>query len=148
MSAFVVEDRTINRIVAFLAQGANEDAAKPLVRLGYKIQANGNGGRVAQHREKERLAKALFEMNCRAVDARYADHPARTKFHPEEFVFLTEAPPGAIEAIKRMGCLGYQCLEGDVPEEDLYKALRESQKLVALGYVCDSPEYDGAGGWE
>jgi hypothetical protein len=139
MSAFVVQDRSINKIVAYLMAGDNRDAAEPFVALGYHLH---DGPHSTRRDERRRLALDLFGMNCRAVDQRYDDHPARTEFHPEEFQSTLELPPAATEAVKLMGCLHYQCTEGSVPDEPLYKALEESQKLVALNAVESSPEYE------
>ena len=139
MSAFVVLDKTVNRIVAYLLAGDGRDSAAPLVALGYHLH---DGPHAARGEEGRRLVLDLFAMNCRAVDERYDDHPARTEFHPEEFVHTLELPPSATEVVKLMGCLHYQCTEGSVPEEPLYKALEQSQKLAALNAVESSPEYE------
>jgi hypothetical protein len=151
MSAYVVQDRTINKIVAFLSErkdGLGSDAARAFKELGYNIVPNGDTLSKTADSEQKRLAKDLFEMNCRAVDQRYADHPAKTEFHPKPFKHEWEDAPPALEAIKRMGCLGYQCCEGHVPEEPLYKALREAQNAAALSYIYDLPEWDKLDCWE
>jgi len=154
MSAWIVRDRTINKIVAFLSQQDNDigslsgDAARAFRSVGYNIVPNGHTLAEIAQAEQERLAKDLFEMNCRAVDQRYDDHPAKTQFHPDPFRFEQESPPPVLEAIKRMGCLGYQCMEGNVPDEPLYKALHEAQNAAALSYVYDLPEWDKLDCWE
>lgn len=151
MSAFIVADRTINKIVAFLSEkpdGHGRDAARTFKEVGYAIVPNGDTLAKVAQTEQQRLARDLFEMNCRAVDQRYEDHPAKTEFHPKPFRFKRESPPSALEAIKRMGCLSYQCCEGDVPDEPLYKALREAQNAAALSYVYDLPEWDKLDCWE
>jgi len=151
MSAFIVADRTINKIVAFLSQrkdGLGSDAARAFQELGYAIVPTPRALAKVAQTEQQRLAKDLFEMNCRAVDQWYEDHAAKTEFHPKPFQFKRESPPSALEAIKRMGCLGYQCCEGNVPEEPLYKALHEAQNAAALSYVYNLPEWDKLDCWE
>lgn len=146
MSAFVVADRTINRIVAFLAKpndGWYSDPARPFLELGYALRSDRGSWE-----QRKRLAADLFDLNCRAVDARYEDHPARSEFHPEEFVFRHEAPPRGLEAVQRMSCLCYQCSEADIPEDPLYKALDQARLIAALACVQALPEYDRTIGWE
>lgn len=156
MSAFVVRDRTINRIVAYLGdrwtrdRRMGPDPLRPFAALGYFLCDGGEGVEADKYREEQRrrLAGDLFAMNCRAVDARYSDKPARTQFHPDDFQYREEMTPADLEACKRMSCLAYQCAEGDVPDEPLYRALREAQHLVAMNIVCRLDAYENLNCWE
>ena len=46
--------------------------------------------------------------------------------------------------VKSIGCLTYQCSEGDVPDERLFKALREYERALNGLIVADMDEYDAA----
>lgn len=110
MSAFLVSNATMNRVVA-----AINDEAK-----------------------RTEFGKALFAMNHRALNARYND-PIIT----EAEIDLTSSPRNysAIEKYKAIMCLKYQCSEGDVPDEPLFKELEELGNQVAHDIAHDHPEY-------
>lgn len=138
MSAFVVSDTTINKIVSWLYQeptnavtwGGCQDI---LARHGYDIKTE---------QEARRLANDLFALNVRAVDERYWGGAQRFRTLDFEYVFMT--PKSAIETVKALGCLMYQCAEGTVPETDLYKLMEEIINAMCRGIVMDSKEYQEA----
>lgn len=133
MSAFVVKDSTINRIVTYLGEHQHADLARIFESLGYSL-----ADRPAE------LALALFNMNCEAVDQRYADRPARTEFHPGPYHYTVDFLYTDAGILKAAGCLRYQCSEGDVPETPLFKALDDFIGALAYHVVCGLPEYDQA----
>lgn len=133
MSAFVVDDSTIDRIVTFLGHSDHDYLARIFRPLGYNPAT-----------EPEAFAQALFDMNCKAVDQRYPDHPARRYFHPEPYRHQTNFNCADIGVLKAAGCLRYQCSEGDVPETPLFKALDDFIGALAYHVVCGLPEYEKA----
>jgi hypothetical protein len=145
MSAFIVEDRTINKILAFLAQnpprGIHSEPGRPFWALGYDLKAEDEAVR---HTHCERLAADLFAMNCTAVEARYGQHEDVDL----PFLLQNAEPPSPLEFIQRCSCLGYQCCEGDVPNFPLYKALREAQDITAMAYIMSLPAWDELNCWE
>jgi len=134
MSAFIVDDSTIDRIVTYLGRHDQSYLARMFHPLGYDPAA-----------KPEAFAQALFDMNCQAVNQRYADRPARTEFHPEPYAFrvnYTGQTAGAI--LKAVSCLRYQCSEGDVPETPLFKALDHLGHGLAYEVASKTEEYEKA----
>ena len=136
MSAFVVKDATIDRIVTFLGEDRNADMARIFETLGYSLADN-----------PSLLALALFDMNCEAVDQRYSDHPARTEFHPGPYHYIPNPNYTDAGILKAAGCLRYQCSEGDVPETPLFKVLDDFIGCLARQIAYQTPEYKEAE-WE
>ena len=135
MSAYVVEDETINRIVAWLECdkiGSEHVATHILTAHGYTCDE-----------EFERLAHEMFQLNVDAVNQRYGPGEAE-KFRPLDFQYAVKMPPTPIQALKALQCLLYQCSEGDVPESPLYQMLREIESTIARAIVSRLPEYTNA----
>ena len=141
MSAYVVEDETINRIVAWLERdkmGSDPIANYILKDHGYTCAE-----------EFERLAHDLFQLNVQAVDARYGPGEA-AKFRPLDFEYSSAVKWGdsrisnACRALKALQCLIYQCSEGDVPESAPYRMLRDIESAIARWIVSTMPEYEMA----
>jgi hypothetical protein len=142
MSAFVVDDRTINRIVTWLELAAYSkgnphwhDAETIRKRLGYNLATPG---------EAERLANDMFTLNCQAVNQRYSDKPARTDFHPRPFVYKATMPVRVIQALKHLSCWLYQCSEGDIPETEMFQAFDRIRYDVAYQLIARSEDYEKA----
>lgn len=75
MSAFVVEDKTINIIVNFLE---DESYRRDGVTYGMLNRLLGrNGYDLTQPEQDRRLAWDLFKMNCQAVNGRYGEGRAK-----------------------------------------------------------------------
>jgi len=117
MSAFVVEDRTINRIVSHLC--FNRD-------LEWLRSEFCEAARAASDEE---IGAALFKLNCDAVEARYGVGEA-AKFRPLDYQFQLESA-SARQVYDEIATLQYQCSEGDVPETALFKLLVQLRAAVA-----------------
>jgi hypothetical protein len=129
MSAFMVQDKTINRIVTWLK--TNEESQRfatnhPLLNV-----------------ESATLGQAMFDLNIQGVNARYGDGEAK-KFRPLDYQFKKEIFTNAIQVYKSLGCFLYQCSEGNVPDNPLYKELSEYKNSLARAIVCRLPAYDKA----
>ncbi len=140
MSAFIVEDETINNIVSHFRHRTLEDQyyypRRILSNLGYDLGT-------AEGREK--LARDMFALNVEAVNQRYGEGEAE-KFRPLNFQYQHIALPiSNIQAIKTLSCWHYQCCEGDIPETSaLYKAMQEVKAAMAMEIVQHSPEWEAA----
>lgn len=81
-----------------------------------------------------KLGRDLLEMNARAVTARYGDDE---HMNPGDEPGADYKWPGMyhqtkpIEAYKAAQCLLYQCSEGTVDQEPLFKALMQYKSQVA-----------------
>jgi len=133
MSAFVVDTDCMDRVVR-----------------GFEIQSSGNC---------TRLGRDLFKLNIEAVRQRYGDpvdEMLPDGWTPSDYVYV-EPPavpgvPSDVDSLKAMHCLIYQCSEGDVPEQSLYRILVElSQALERrvldhhkIADIHDLPAYQRA----
>lgn len=134
MSAYIVDDSTINRILAYLLH--NEGWVARKLVSDHSTDASLPG-----------LGQAMRDLNVAAVSARYPDDaldelPGPCPLLP--YAFEEELPPTAIETYKALSCLLYQCSEGYVPETPLYKALEALQARVASEVISHLPAYDKA----
>lgn len=142
MSSFVVEPKTINRVVTFLylADGSGSIWASSIKNL------------IAEHlidiRDKDGLCLKLFELNVQAVKERYGDEdfstmPGPKGMRPENYRFKF-LHSDHVQVFKSLQCLIYQCSEGNVPETKLYRFLSELENTLARAIVSALPEYDKA----
>ena len=105
MSSFIVEENTINIIVAYLSQnhaiidGLTTDSCDNLDILG----------------------TCLKQMNADAFADRYRETPEPV----EQFKFRPVCKTSVYMAYRKLSCFLYQCSEGDVDERPLYKELEQ-----------------------
>ena len=136
MSAFIVEDKIINRIVNILVYETrrgdfSHTLQEGLSKLGYDL---------TDHASAEKLAKDMFELNVNAVNQRYGE-----KEQTPKFTYIPGNFTSTIQAFKSLHCWIYQCTEGDVPNSNLYKFFAEIfDNYLARKIVFDLPEYDAA----
>lgn len=142
MSAYVVQDETINRI-ATLAHAITLGSAYDHTRYAGQalLKAAGAGKRCPSRADAE-LGAALLAMHCRAVDARYGPGGAAT-FRSLDYQYRHEMA-SRIVVYKAVGCVLYQCAEGDVPNAPRYQALEAFGQAIAADIVEAMPEYDRA----
>ena len=135
MSAFIVEDKTINKIVTFLAIDRDGDWLRREIqkKTGFDLET-------AQG--KSDFARALFRMNVAAVSQRYDD--GVENFAPMTYQYQIDITITPITVFKALKCLRYQCSEGNVPETELYKLLEYIISALAEKIISNNPEYDKA----
>lgn len=121
MSAFIVSNETINRVV----HGMTTDAMG--CPRGMSCEA------------MDALGRRLHAMNAHAVEARYrepcdaiTDYQYRSKNYSK------------CEMLKAMNCLRYQCTEGNIPETALYDELCRAIEKLNAAIVDSLPEYESA----
>ena len=137
MSAFVVEDKTINGVVAFLALTRDLDRVRRVVEqeMGADL-STGDGC--------QQIAEAMFRLNCNAVDQRYGEGESAT-FRDLDYRYQRVIPPSIVQAYKSLRCWIYQCSEGDVPEASLlYSTMAKVSDALAHEIVTGLPAYDRA----
>jgi hypothetical protein len=137
MSAFIVEDKTINRVVTWLTREVSTNHFA-IDRLARKY-----GVDLGSDKWPEKLAKAMFQLNCDGVNARYGEGEAE-QFRPLNFRYQPEIYHSLVQVLKSLQCWMYQCCEGDVPATPLYQFFEEVENHLALKIVMDLPEYDKA----
>jgi len=125
MSAFVVKDETINRIVALLFSQKVEFCGIPLV--------------LSTEEQRARFGKELFDMNVESVRQRYGDEP-----ECQDYQYQEVPAPSLIKGHKALSCLLYQSCEGDVEKSSLYQMMDRIHARLAQKIVHLLPEWDKA----
>jgi hypothetical protein len=128
MSAFIVEDKTINRVITYIKQECYRD---PFFHRRF-LEGNGYCG------SWDELAQAMYDLNKEAVDYRYKEENVQRK------VRYSELYGSLYQALKSLDCFLYQCAEGKVPEKPLYKRLEFVQRHLLRQIVSSSQAYDEA----
>jgi len=145
MSAFIVNDETINNVLSYLKLGKDTEwLRRRIEQYGYKLQDD---------EDYEQFGGKLYLMNVAAVDERYNEANDSVKIL-QEFRFCIGGAKTltgrqaltitTIQAYKSAKCLRYQCSEGDVPETNLYKCLETIIQALADRIIDYSPAYDAA----
>ena len=137
MSAFIVEDTTINRVVTWLTSEVSTSHFT-IGQLARKYDVD-----LVSDEWDEKLAQAMFQLNCDGVNARYGEGEAG-KFRPLNFTYQPEPYFSLVQVLKSLQCWLYQCCEGDVPTTKLYLFFREVESYLALKIVSDLQEYEKA----
>jgi hypothetical protein len=133
MSAFLVEVKTLNRIISYLDH--------ELIRstwLRWKFETDLGVNFAGDW--KTALGQKMWDLNQLSLGYRYGDAKQ------ELFYQYTPVACSAIQAYKSLRCWHYQCCEGDIPKASkLYKFF----DTVVLKHIADSIvmktlEYDRA----
>src|ERR1700732_4899161 len=106
MSAFVVEDKTINRIFGWLNNHDNQHTLHCVLRAA-DICVQDNASLPWPQDWHERLGVSMFTLNCDAVDSRYGSNQAQ-EFRPLNYSFTYEQA-SEIQVLKSLQCWLYQC---------------------------------------
>jgi hypothetical protein len=137
MSAFLINPETMNKVIRAICSPAYY---RPHNRMfaGYNVDRSNSW---------DKIGRALFALNVEAVSQRYPSE--RGKFHTfEEYRF--EGIPymrdrsEIVSCYKAAQCLAYQCSEGNVPEEAIYKELRDIILELQERIVAELDEYKAA----
>jgi len=140
MSAFIVKDKTINRILSFFYWN-KDDMLKHTI--DFKLKELGISLRELTKDEDidaelSRLGKAMFRLNYASVNQRY-----ERKDKPEPYKFK-DVKTEIIQALKSLNCFLYQSCEGNCEEENIYKVLREIETAITKNIVYNLEEYNSA----
>jgi hypothetical protein len=139
MSAFMVEDKTINYVVNWLRRNIDQFSFSV---IPHKLKELGFDTSVAGW--AERLGYAMFQLNINAVDARYGNGEA-AKFRKLDYRFEHTEAVSLMQVLKSLQCWLYQCNEGDVPETELYGFFETDVQMFLMGKIITSlPEYEEA----
>ena len=132
MSAFIVEDKTINRVISWLERSP-QDFGSHLLSTVLKAADI----RAYDDEWRDKLGATMAEMNADAVNQRYGEN--QTAAHEFSWEICTD-----IQALKSLQCWHYQCAEGDIPDRPLFKAFEEVERQLAASIVSRLPEYEKA----
>lgn len=152
MSSFVVDKRTINRILSLV----NERVVRPqrhygpyarrdLAEIGFPCETEA---------DLAALGLAMYKLNIAATSQRYPDDEldglpgtvetdAEGQEHLEGYRW-ERSHPDEIQAVKSLECWLYQCAEGDAPERELYKCWQGILHRIAVEMIGCSQAYENA----
>lgn len=132
MSAYIVENSTINRIVTWISDEIEENIRLPLRYLAQKYEID-----LDNIVWQAILASAMFQLNCDAVNVRYNEE------HGPELAFEYESihTSSRFQVFKSLQCWLYQCNEGDVDKTPLFKFFEEVKNSIAVDIATELPEY-------
>jgi hypothetical protein len=136
MSAFVVADETINRVVTALYQRISHGSIPPELGVTEFLQAGFN---LATQEGACQLAEELFALNVAAVNARYGEGEAE-KFRSLDFKFSI-AITSPVQVIKSLESWLYQCTEGNIPSTRTYQAMKDVLFALCIDFVHQTKEY-------
>jgi hypothetical protein len=140
MSAYIVEDKTINRIVSWVDASLQKDHSYLCRRLLDAAEVN-----PVEKDWAARLGISMAILNDRAVNARYGEGTSSKDREGITYRFKWEPTISKIQVLKSLQCWTYQCAEGDIPEtSELYKVAEEVVGYLAASIVSSLPEYDKA----
>lgn len=87
------------------------------------------------------IALAMEDMNSRAFHARYGHGDGILDYGEME---TGHSEGNLVKLLKSLQCFLYQCSEGEVPYDPLYKALREFENVLKDNIIVALPEYQEA----
>ena len=138
MSAFMVEDKTINRVAARVYHDREASWTRRQLEKEFGIPADGTD----REGNANQLGRLMFALNIRGVNDRYGAGEAR-EFRELDYEYHYETCT-KIQALKSLRCWIYQCSEGDTDEQPLFTIMDDYSHSLALDIVGDLPEYDKA----
>lgn len=134
MSAFMVSTECMNRVITGLWQNGE-------LRDSYSLLF---GIKLSTRADFFDLAKRLYLLNQAALMQRYDDKPNSEYIQIPKFEWNLAVMVSPISCLKAVHCLSYQCAEGNIPEEPLYKWLENVGHALADQIVSKTKEYDEA----
>ena len=140
MSAYIVDEETINKIVAGLDSGQHSAYwLSELSEGGYDIRSS--------EEAREQLGTDMYALNVEAVRQRYpgeADDTLPGIIGPKVYHYRYVLPRPMIATLKALRCWAYQCSEGDVPERPLFKLMQNMIDHLSIEIISELPEYEAA----
>ncbi len=146
MSAFVVDPKTINRVLTFFSRSRSDlkdQIKRELAKIEWDLETEEN---------RQDLGQAMYNLNINAVSQRYpncdeSNMPGSISTQTGSLIRfrLKVEPCTKHQAFKSLQCWHYQCSEGDCPKlSRLYKAFDRILSILAFSIIYDLPQYDSA----
>lgn len=110
MSSFIVEDKTIHRILNWVQNNQYDNHNSMFVPVNLKH---------TNHADMTNLGKRLIALNYKATNSRYEEELKPNICY--KFDWLPNVSD--VQSLKSAECLRYQCSEGNVPKTKLFKLL-------------------------
>ncbi len=121
MSAFLVDQKTINQILTYLVKTPEDSPLRiPLLKIGYNL----NDAFCVQ-----RLGEAMVELNIFSLQERYP-HDWIDMIYDDAFLLEFEPCQNKAQPLKSLHCFTYQACEGRAEDDELFKALYEIEDMM------------------
>lgn len=135
MSAFIVQDNTINNIVGHLI--AHQHSGR--YDHAFRILAPLRIYTMKEHGQRKMLALEMHKLNVYAVNGRYNEVNSW-----EDFEYAPKFDIGRCQALKSIQCWLYQCSEIDAMEKPIFKFIEEVEHSLMRSLIGEMPEYNKA----
>ena len=135
MSAFIVDKKTIDRVLTFLNRMRSSNTLGATI---VKSVLREHKTKIETDEDLTFMGNALLLMNKQAVDYRYSRISLIQEYKYEV------AESSNVQVLKSMKCLKYQCTEGDIDKLKLYKFLQDLEKALMVIIIDSIPEYNEA----
>lgn len=144
MSAYMVADETINRVVRWLNREVYQSSfLKEKVEKTLAITTGSEAW-------ADTVGKAMFQLNIDGVNDRYGDGEAK-KFRKLNYTYVPAQPTTIynvstkIQVLKSLQCWLYQSMEGEVVKKPFYIFFRTVvEPHLMSGIIADLPDYQEA----
>ena len=136
MSAFLVEDRTINRVVTWLVHQRANSYYRELIAPALGCECDDPDF-------AQKLGISMVMLNTDAVNGRYG------QARPPDITYRFRNEPAAkMQVLKSLRCWLYQCAEHDIPKESaLYQVMEQASLHLAFEIVRELPAWEALA-WE
>ena len=119
MSAYIVKDIIINRIVTHMIFSDDQWVIRDVMPSLYEEGVH------------EAFARKLFDLNVEAVKAAYGEGACKKwRYRSLDFKFEIVPRPDDLQVHEDLDEYLYQCHEGNIPRENLYKLMRNYHCLL------------------
>ena len=139
MSAYVVDPKTINRVLTYLDKECvrclQPEFGRKLEEIGLSVN------------DLRGLGQAMYDLNIKAVQQRYPNAGQLPgSYHDDSLLEYKWKPTecSGAQALLSLSCWKYQCSEGDVPDSKLYQIMEGIVEPIAYYIVRQSPEFKEA----
>jgi len=133
MSAFIVDNKTVNKIVSWIEKNKNTPDHTYTIGEFYKVFDTDN---------PNTLGKELLKLNIKSVAERYNNGDVTVyndllNGYSYKYIYYEGIP----EVVKALHCFHYQCDEGLTCSTDQFKAIADLINHLQYIFIADSPAY-------
>lgn len=136
MSAFLVNKKTIDRILSFVS---SERSRSEFFKGELSKDLNVD---FSDYEWRDKLGQKMWDLNQLVLGYRYGDEREVLNYS----FFDVSGLMSRIQMFKSLRCWLYQCAEEEIPDKSvLYRVFDEEiSRFLAMRIVEDMPEYDRA----
>ncbi len=145
MSSWIIEDKTINKLVNFFVTCSySKEEYKPEItrqinKFGYDLTYNTED----KNPDANNLGQRMKVLNKKAWNYRYNKSGDFGLFKFDDSINEKDI----YQILKSLQCFLYQCSEGEIPQEDLYKTLQNIEEILINHIISNLEDYKKAK-WE